>query len=266
MKKFAVLALALMLAVVVVPAIAAEAVDEFVYGVGDLDTNNGGVGWVTAWSADLIIDVTSPGLAFPGVLTSGNAVSVGTITSGAANATRNLAFGYKYGGLSTSSYFSYLIRPDTGYGQWGSMMIRTGSIRTEFGLTQNPDLGAPGLFIQQGGPGGSVATSSFSYAAGTTYLIKGQLDVDAFGVGTMYAWLYDNDPNLYLPVASTSLVLSGNWSGSYDNVNLYSSGNYTYDQFRVEGPDVVPEAGTMVALGSFLSMGGLFLRRRFAKS
>ncbi len=269
MKKFAVLALALMLAVVVVPVLAGEAVDEFDYPVGLLNGNNGGTGWSTPWTSGAGISVVAPGLTFPGLMTHYNAAQV-TSGVGTGEALRNLSFGYKYAGAGTSSYFSYLVRPDTGFGQWGALMInRTGAIglyTVEFGLTRNPDLGAPGLYIQQGGLGGLINKGDYAYVANTTYLVRGQLDVTAGGVGTMYAWLYDNDPNLYAPVASATLALSGDWSNSMDNVWLYSAGGYTYDQFRFNDPDPVPEAGTMVALGSFLSMGGLFLRRRFVKS
>ncbi len=270
MKKFAVLALALMLAVVVVPAVADEAIDDFDYPVGPLTGQNGGTGWADAWNASAIVTVSTPGLIFPGVITNGNAASVGPIASGAATATRHLAFGYKYGGLSTTSYFSFLVRPDTNFGQWGSMMLRQTTNGTEFGLTTNPSNQVQSLFIQQGGPGGLLATQNFTYTAGTTYLVKGQLDVDALGAGVLQAWVYDNDPNSNPALAYTSLNLTyvgqDYWGGSYDPVTLYSSGNYTYDLFEIKGPPVVPEAGTMVALGSFLSMGGLFLRRRFVKS
>lgn len=273
MKKFAVLALALMLAVAIVPAFAATAVDDFVYVPATiLNGQNGGVGWATPWTSLTpgLFTITNGGLSFPGLLTTGNAVQVGVVQSGFAAADRQLASGYKYGGLNTTSNFSFLIRPDAQFGQWGSMMLRNSILGTEFGITTNPSTGVQALFIQQGGSGGLSTSTPITYVAGTTYLVKGQLVVDNAGAGTLTAWVYDPTGPSGTLIGTTSMALTyagqNYWGSQYSLVELYSAGNYTYDQFRVDGPDVIPEAGTMVALGSFLSMGGLFLRRRFAKS
>jgi hypothetical protein len=273
MKKYAVLALALMLAIACLPTLAAPAVDDFAYIAGNpLNGQNGGTGWAGAWTSLTpgLFTISTPGLTFPGVVTTGNAVSVGVIQSGFAAADRQLDIPFRYGGLNTVSDFSFLIRPDTSFGQWGSMMLRNSILGTEFGLTTNPATGEQALFIQQGGSGGISSSASVTYVAGTTYLVKAKLTVDGAGAGVLQAWVYDNDPNSNPALATTSMNLiypgQNYWGGTYSLIELYSAGNYTYDQFRVDPPPYIPEAGTMVALGSFVSMGGLFLRRRFAKS
>jgi len=255
-----------MLAVACVP-VYAQAVDDFAYTLATpLNGQNGGTGWNGAWnSLTPGLFTITPNLTFPGVVTTGEAVSVGTISSGFAAADRNLANGYRYGGLNSVSDFSYLVRPDASFGQWGAMMIRSSILGTEFGLTTNPQDQTQALYIQQGGAGGTKVLTPVTYTAGTTYLVKAQLVVDNLGNGALTAWLYDNDPNSFAPIASAFKNVGGGWGSYYSLVELYSAGNYTYDQFKVRGDEPIPEAGTMIALGSFLAMGGLFVRRRMAR-
>ena len=263
MKKFAVVAVLLMLAVAVMPAMAApNADDQFVYFPGlDLDTLNGGTGWASAWSKGFggSMFITNGGLVFPGLLTTGNAVNY-NVPSGSGSAAYQRQLQVGYGGNNSVSFFQFLVRPESNFGQWGSFMLNN----VEVGLTSNPN---KGLIIKDNNLGGSSQFANYSFNAGQTYLITGFISVDNLGQGIMTAYLWAN--NLAPAVSvSNNLAAAGNWGNVYTDVTLFTSGNYTYDQFLFKDRpnDPVPEAGTMVALGSFLSMGGLFLRRRFAKS
>lgn len=268
MRLSSVLLVLAVLATALVPvAVSAQAVDDFAYvPATNLGGQNGGSGWAGPWGSSSpfspAFTITSGGLTFPGLITSGNAVR--TNYSGSSWAYINRFTSAAYGAPNSSTWVQFLVRPDTGFGQWGSMVLggaywATNSVTV--GL--NSDNTGTYLYIQQG-PNPPIRTP-FAYSAGNTYLVQAKFDID--GTGSLvdvkaYAWV-----NNIMPTAS--VTANGlNWSGVGNSLQLYSSGDYTYDQFHVgDTPDdPVPEAGTMVALGSFLSMGGVFLRRRFSKS
>lgn len=257
MRTFVLVLLVGLLAVAILPATAAPNTrDDFNYLVGsNLTGQDGGIGWASAWASSIpgSFTITSPGLVFPGTVTSGLAVSAGNF--GASNQTSRRQTTLPYGTANSVTNFAFLIRPDANFGQWGSMQINN----VQVGLL---DLAGRKLFIQDGiNPQVAVP---YNFVAGSTYLVQGALSVNNAGAATMQAWVWSSNAGWDTTV---STPLTGVWSG-YTTVMLNSSSYYTYDEFYFgDRPnDPVPEAGTMVALGSFLSMGGLFLRRRFAKS
>lgn len=268
MKALFVLIVAL--AVALVPVLAtAQAVDEFIYTAGTpLAGKNGGTGWTGPWSSSVGTGpsprfvISNGGLVFPGLITNGNAVSTNYTGTGWAYINRFMTS--TYGAPNQTTWVQFLIRPDQDFGQWG--VINLGGGITTPGSVQ-VGLGNAGLnryiFIQP--YGGSPITTPFAYNAGQTYLVQAKFTVNGLGnLVDVQAWVWQNN------IAPAATVVANNlaWSGVGNSFQLYSSGNYTYDQFYVhDKPDnPVPEAGTMVALGSFLSMGGLFLRRRLVKS
>jgi hypothetical protein len=259
-----------LLVIALVPMIAsAQAIDEFIYPpASTLAGQSGGSGWAAAWSSSTgtapppRFVITSGGLTFPGLITNGNAVKANY--SGTGWAYINRWTSATYGAANQTTWVQFLIRPDSGYGQWGVINLG-GGISTpgsvQVGLTSAG--GNKYLAIQPYGV--SDITTPYNWAQGATYLVQAKYTVDGTGsLVNVQAWLWANNISPVATVVGNNL----SWSGVGNTFQLYSSGNYTYDQFRVgdRPDDPVPEAGTMVALGSFLSMGGLFLRRRFAKS
>lgn len=266
---FLVLAL---LAVAIVPMLAsAQAIDEFIYPPATaLGGQSGGTGWAAAWGTSApfanAFQITNGGLAFPGLLTAGNATQAAF--DGSTWAYNNRPMTASYGAANQATWMQFLIRPDTGYGQWGAMVLGGGYWQpgaVQVGL--NTDESGRYLFIQHQPSSGSPVTyrTPFAYNVNQTYLVQGLFQVDPTGaLVDVNAWVWANNIAPAATVGTSGLY----WGGVNNNLQLYSSGNYTYDQFRIgdRPDDPVPEAGTMVALGSFVSMGGLFLRRRFAKS
>jgi hypothetical protein len=271
MKKFAVFAVLLLLAVACVPSLAApNARDEFIYPAASvLHGQVGGVGWANAWNTYIGSGnflMTNGGLAFPGLVTNGNAVkNTQSVLGGFSASTRHTI--KSYGGNSTDTWFQFLVRPDDLRAQWGSLVINEPGVGSglQFGISPVNKQ----LYVQQGNGGPSAVAGYAGMAAGQTYLVQSHLVIDGGGDASMSAYLWRNNGGVPQQVASIlNWGLLGDWSGAMIDIELYSSGQMVYDQFVITDRrnDPVPEAGTMVALGSFLSMGGLFLRRRFAKS
>lgn len=241
------------------------AVEDFNYLPGSLiNGQNGGTGWGGVWSTLTpgSFTVTNGGLTFPGLLTSGNALTTAIQGSQWNYSLRPTSS--SWGGAGTTTWAQYLIRPESGYGQWGTFVLGGSYMAADtvqFGLgTQG---GQRYLFIQQGLTG-TPQMALYNWQPGHTYFVQGKLVVDGSGNANMTAYLWADNSG---PVTSVSYSLPS-WIGSSQWIQLYSSGGYTYDEFCIGSncTPPVPEAGTMVALGSFLSMGGLFLRRRFSKS
>lgn len=257
-----------LLAIALVPMFAsAQAIDDFAYvPATPLGGQNGGTGWAGAWGTSAPFPgafvITNGGLTFPGLLTSGNAAKAAY--AGSTWAYNNRFTAASYGAPNSTTWVQFLIRPDVGYGQWGAIVLGGGfaaSNSVQVGL--NNDQTGHYLFIQQDSL--APVRVPFLYGVGQTYLVQGKYTVDNTGsLVNVQAWVWANNIAPAATVSANGLA----WSGVGNSLQLYSSGNYTYDQFRIgdKPNDPVPEAGTMVALGSFLSMGGLFLRRRFAKS
>ncbi len=261
-------ALIAVLAIAIVPiAVLAQAQDDFAYVPGsNLHGQNGGIGWSGPWSeySPGSFVITSYGLTFPGLVTVPYATTANYSGTSISYANRNMTS--SYGGNNTTTWFEYLIRPEVGYGQSGVMVVGGGfgtPTALQFGLQS--DQTGNYLLVQRGNLG-TPQRVPYNYQVGQTYLVQGKLEVDNLGQAqiTAYVWSTNSGPD-----ASVSSGY-GSWTGVSNNIQLYSSGHYTYDYFKVcqnqQDCDPVPEAGTMVALGSFLSMGGLFLRRRFAQS
>lgn len=268
MKVKTLFVLIAVLAVAVVPiAVLAQAQDDFAYVPGsNLDGQNGGSGWSTPWTeySPGAFVITNYGLTFPGLVTVPYATTANY--SGTSISYANRFTTSSYGGNNTTTWFEYLIRPESGFGQSGVMVVG-GSFGTstalQFGL--QTDQTGRYLLVQRGNLGSPVRVP-YNYQVGQTYLVQGKLEVNGLGQAQITAYVWSSNSGWDTSVASGF----GAWTGVSNSIQLYSSGHYTYDYFKVcqnqQNCDPVPEAGTMVALGSFLSMGGLFLRRRFARS
>ncbi len=133
MRSLTFTAAALSLALVLLPGRAViatpSAVDEFSYPAGDLNNDNGGSGFSDAWTQTAISGgpvsgsgvVASPGLTYPGLQTSGGAVTLTTPVSGTMSNdyttttySRDLSSPLASPtGTGTTAYFSFLIRPNS---------------------------------------------------------------------------------------------------------------------------------------------------------
>jgi len=270
LNRLFVLIAVLALAFVPLTSSAQIGLEDFVYSPPGIPIAglNGGSGWATAWGKsspfEKAFKVRNGGLTFPGLLTTGNAAFADY--EGSTWAFNNRFLAAAYGAAGTSTWLEYLIRPEVGYGQWGTIGLGVGGFAAngsvQVGL--NNDQTGHYLMIQhwQGGP--HLYRVPFNYQVNTTYFIRARYDFLPGNLVNVYAEVWPTNMGPAAWVSASNLY----WAGTSYQLQLYSSGNYSYDGFCVgqQCQPPVPEAGTMVALGSFLSMGGLFLRRRFARS
>lgn len=264
------------LAIALVPVLAtAQASDDFLtppYIVGNnIAGQNGGTGWAGPWGAasspfGQYISVRNGGLTFPGLITAGNAAIADF--GGAGLTIHNRFLATPYGASGTTKWLQFLVRPENLFGQYATAGIGGGVAapgNIQVGLN-SLGVGSRYLLIQHRPLSGPAVDYTVAYAfnPNQTYFVQARFDFKPGNLVDVTAWVWSTNlgPDVSLSVSNLY------WAGTNTSFNLMSSGNYSYDLFYLgDQPDnPIPEAGTMVALGSFLSMGGLFLRRRFAKS
>ncbi len=219
-----------------------SASDEFRYGAGTdlLSGNTGGTGFdVNAWTGGG--SVVSPGLTYPGLVTSSNGVTiVGTAAGGSGNATRSLFLSSgNYGGVGGGTvWVSFLIRgafpgtPQVAGVNLGGIFM---------GLdTAQPSNGKWGFT----GPGAGETGFANSVAPSTnTDLLVYRLDFPSVAGELITVTMYANPvvgPNP--PVTATGMASANMFT--FNSVTLNTDFNMDFDEVRIGGSwtEVVPSA------------------------
>jgi hypothetical protein len=232
-------------------ALAGVVYEGFDYPVGSsLAGQSGGSGWAGAWTTPGGADLTiGTGLSFGGLATSpGSAVSAPyappNMGSSVSYFTRNTAS--TYGADNTTTYFSFLLRPEAGFGFYGGINIgnlfigRSGN-QADYGLE---------------GPTNDISLSNVPVAVDTTVLLVLRAD---FLPGNDRLSLYVN-PTPGGPEPSTPDVIKTNLDvGTINSVVINNYGGWLTDDIRIGSTfasvtplAAVPEPSALVLLATTL--------------
>ncbi len=259
------------------------AYDGFDYAAGNVNGENGGTGWDSAWTSSAspvygnVVTGTTLGYTGGSISLSGSGTAL-SITGGGAGLLNRDFVGTATGG---EIYFSLLFQAVSGSGNEFSHFylsndpdqFNSGGVGDFSTSAGNSDFGAR---VNNGATDTTVA-SSVSYTTGTTYLLVGRLSTD--GTGGASADIIDQvelwvNPTSLTPGtanatvnATTGLPLGDLVNFSTRTVNFASPDEILIDELRI-GTDfasvvTVPEPTT----GLLMILGGtsLFaLRRRLA--
>ncbi|MGJ5816769.1 hypothetical protein [Paludibaculum fermentans] len=213
---------------------------------------NGGTGWSGAWGTPGGLDAT---IAAASLTSGGLAVSGGSLSTAGAqppNQGSSVATWVRYLGTSqgadnTTVYFSFLLRPDAGFGYYGGLNL--GSVFA--GLSGNQSV--YGLE----GPVNDLSLSSTPVVAGQSVLFVLRADFHA-GNDTLSLFL---NPTPGLPEPAVADATKTNVDvGAIDFLTINNYGGFTMDELRIGStfdsvtPTAVPEPGYAagIALASFL--------------
>jgi hypothetical protein len=216
------------------------AAESFDYPVGTaLATLNGGSGFGAGWVVDEFnapLVITTNGLTYPGLLTSGRALHVESTDADETNGRvpphvrvhRNLA--NTYGRNGTQVWTSYLIR---------GLKVEVGEIAANIG---NPNIGkgwGDGISVYTAGGGGRMLPD-------TTYLLVVRY---TFHTGNDLIHLWVNPTPGTQPADSAAHVITRAFDNPESNIlsvrmQPYGKGSYDIDEFRVgrSYAEVVPVA------------------------
>lgn len=231
----------------------------------DLTTQNGGTGFGGAWGGDAVFDITTAGLSYGALQTSGLAV---TAARGTSNRTIFRTLSSTLGGSGQSVWLSFLFEAPaqtTGL----SLFTGTGDERTFSGAV-NSGIGHR-LYAGTGDPvSGSVFNpASQAFAAGTHMLV---LHFDMTGPTPVHSGWVDPDSSSLgtgtVPTGGTSFTLSTDTQAfDFDTIRLGMFGGSStvkFDEIRIEDSwalvSPVPEPSTTL-LGCF-GLLALLRRRR----
>ena len=239
-----------------------------------LDNANGGTGWGDSWNDDSFFTdggpeaITAPGLAYPGLATSGNRV----VAEGSGSTdSRILAAGSIFGTNGTTRWMSFLMRKDAN-GNGGALDPDYGGIDF-FGVAGTTDTNLYVGAFDTGrfglGGDGAGAESAAPVSLGTTYFLVLKFTFVA-GKDTVQLFLNPApggaDPTN--PIATKSDVNFG----SIDALGIENGVNsvWSFDEIRIGDTylDIapIPEPGTVAFLiGGMLLVGGSRFRREGAK-
>ena len=230
-----------------------SAVEEFQYVAaadGGLAGADGGFGFT-----DTLTDnpwaggggVTSPGLTYPGLLTSSNCATViGTAASGTGNGTRTLSvLNGNYGGAGGGTvWISFLIQgafPSTP--QYAYVTLLNNGVSTSFSMGLDTSVPNNGKWGYQGpGAGETVFPNSVVPSTNTDLLVY-RLDFPAVGSSSLPLVTFYADPVVGpTPPAVPTGLGALNSAITFNGVQIGTDFNMNFDEIRIGGSwaEVVP--------------------------
>lgn len=223
-----------------------------------LATQNGGIGFGGAWSAVTgTSTVNSPGLTYSGLTVAGNRA---TTTAVATTQSRSLSAAI--GGSTSTTYISFLLRPDAATSAANAEFGLAGTLGSVFvgkaasGNTSNY------LLDTQSTSGGTQNASSTAFANGTAVLMVLRADFVGGGGGDTFK-LYINPSNAAEP-GSADATKSGTDVGTVSAIQFTGNLGFSFDELKIGSSyaDVVPEPSTYAAGIAVAGIVGMTWRRR----
>lgn len=255
------------------------AYDDFAYSAGNVNGDNGGTGWSSAWvsSASSVYAsvVTGTALAYTGgsISVSGSGTALSIIGGGDGALNRS----FVGTGAGSEVFFSFLFQSVVGSGdEFFHFYLSNDADRFNSGGIGDFNSGAAdsrfGARINDGTTDTTVS-SSISYVTGSTYFLVGRLSTDGSGgaageIDRVELWV--NPTSLSLGTASATaddamgLTIADLDVFSSRMVNFAGTDQVLIDELRI-GTDiasVVPEPSA----GMLVLLGGLFLLARRRKA
>ncbi|HEV7867891.1 MAG TPA: PEP-CTERM sorting domain-containing protein [Chthoniobacteraceae bacterium] len=258
---------------------------------GDIGGNTGGTGWgivPSEWSnsattnTSTVLNIVNPGLSYPGLLTSGNALNLNAANpvGGTANSIQNFFRAFNQGGSIDSGvfYFSVLLRKEIASERTINLAFFEGTTEKfavgQFSPAANDSNGTFGA-TQLNAPPLITSASPIAFGIGATYLLVGKVEFNTGGADPTFDrfTLYVNPTTSAEPATPYFQVATANlggldrvrpFVGNTSGADTASSG--TYDDIRL-GPTYqsvtpVPEPGSVSLLGFCATV--LLARRRRA--
>lgn len=232
----------------------------FDYTAGSsINGQNGGSGWSGAWGTPGGLDATVAGatLNFGGLPVSGGALATAGSQppgQGSSVATWVRSTNAAIGANGTTTYFSFLLRPDTGFGFYGGLNLGPAFV----GLSGNQ------AFYGLEGPGNDVSLSSVGVSAGQAVFFVLRVDFQA-GNDTLSLFL---NPVPGQPEPGVASVVKTNLDlGTFSSLTVNNYGGFMTDEIRIGtdfasvAPTAVPEPAVGAAVG-VLMMVLVGVRRR----
>lgn len=234
-------------------------IDQFQQPTGNLGGQGGGIGWGGNWTAATGSEyqVISTGLSYPGLLTAGGSVQDALSTHTVSVASRSMGDQSTRFVDGATLWFSFLLQPGSTFNNWGMAIASGNSSGLTGGFGMN--VSSNGFTARAGGS--SSATTTFSWTAGTTYVVVGQMTVSLSGNETTSIWLNPTNLGGVTPLGGTTATVSGN-VGTLPGTNAFFAfqGGNQAQQFGIDeirygltyaGVTPVPEPSTLslAALG-----------------
>ncbi|MBC2603790.1 PEP-CTERM sorting domain-containing protein [Puniceicoccus vermicola] len=248
------------------------------YTLGDINGQNAGSDWTSAWSANESVDVVSSSLSY-----SNGSVSVnGGTQAMQVGGSSDLIFSRTFAASDTGDavYFSMLFRHESGGpGNWLQMFISDDTAyNSSSGSFGDLDQSSNRLGLRAYGPGGAYSQSSASetYADDTTYFLVGRLSSNgSAGAGDeldlLELWLNPDSQTLGSPIVSIerAMGINGSTADTFGarTYNMGASDAFLIDELRIGSTVdavVIPEpSSATLLLGAFAGAGAFaFCRRR----
>jgi len=200
---------------------------------GNLDGDNGGSGWATAWSTDTNkLKANGGGLADPtGSLPTDGASVVSTLTTLLDSATATRTLNTTLGAAGTTAWFSFLVQPDHVSSILSYMGLRIGSADSAFfGYQENV------FAVQRSGGLGQQAAPGIAATSGQTAFLVLRAD---FTAGNDTLTLYVNPtPGLAAPDSAHVAVKSDLDLGTFNTIEIatgrpVSANDAGFDELRI---------------------------------
>jgi hypothetical protein len=242
---------------------------------GGLNTQSGGTGWTSSWSAVSGIDANANTLSYSNgsVAVNGGsrATKIGATTDSTNAANRSFA------SQSGTVYFSFLFRADTGTAvdtdDFISFMMNNDTVNTDSAGIGKPNNGSLNLGARVGtSNGGDTTDSTTALVAGTTYFLVGKVSKTTTNYDRVDLFINPSsniEPGLASVTDSAMSAFSTISFFSLRTLTVDGTDNYQFDELRVGTTfaDVVPlavpvpEPGTMIALSLAAGLGYWTKRR-----
>ncbi|HTJ78051.1 MAG TPA: hypothetical protein VL357_03570 [Rariglobus sp.] len=239
--------------------------EPFAYSIGSpLDTQNGGSGFSSAWTASNST-IVSGSLSSGSLPTSGDALSItAKVDAGASGLGANTyrPFTSTLGGAGQDVWVSFLIKT-TNSSSYGGLVVGSGSAST--GAVN----GSKGIFIGYSGGvyaigpnGASSGISGGTATNGTTQFLVADFSYTTATTGIVSLYLSATPGgSLGTAVGSTSFTLN-----SFNQIGFATTGSVTFDEIRIGDSfaavsSAIPEPAQTSALFGLATAGIIFVYR-----